>query len=461
MTDFVGRVLRPEKNDWIVRSLLDVDFYKFTMGYFIWKLHRGVSVKFRLINRNLRLPLANLIDENELRNQLDHVRTLAFRRTDIYYLRGMDVYGSRMFPEEYLQFLATMRMTPYKLDRVGDQFELTFEGPWEVVTFWETIALAVICELLYRKFMESMTKAELQSLYGAATNKLYQKLKLLKSRPGIKFADFGQRRRHSFLWQQFAIEMAREVMGPAFTGTSNTWMAFNQDLVPIGTNAHELPMVLTALAPTNELKKRAQYDVLPQWAGLFPQNALRIVLSDTYGSAQFWRDMPEPLAKEVAETWRGEREDSGDCIAGAKTFVRWLMARGLDPKRIYAEKIVIPSDGLDVESQVASESMLAIDRELDGIIPHPFGWGTNFSNGFAGCHPRGDEYAVIDNMKFDLTWNELFRGQSLVIKVESANGNLAVKLSNNVKKATGNPDEIKRYIGIFGSEGQISQDVFV
>jgi len=464
MTDFVGRVLRPEKQDWIIRSLLDVDFYKFTMGYFIWKQHRGVRVKFRLINRNLRLPLAKLIDINELRNQLEHVRSLRFRRTDIYYLRGMDIYGDRMFDEGYLQFLSTMQLTPFHLEENGDQFSLSFEGPWEVVTFWETIALAIVCELLYRKLMESMTESELKALYGAATDKLFHKLLKLRARPGIKFADFGQRRRHSFLWQKFAIEMAREVMGANFTGTSNTWMAFNQDLVPIGTNAHELPMVLAALASVDPAdmvtvvrrsRKQAQYDVLREWGRLFPQNALRIALPDTFGSAQFWRDMPADLAKEVAETWRGEREDSGDPIKGALAYVAWLKSQGISEERIRKEKIVIPSDGLDVDS------MYEIDMALDGIIAHPFGWGTNFSNGFSGCHPRGDEMAVVDDVKLDLTNNELFRGQSLVIKVESANGNGAVKLSNNIKKATGSPDDIEEYVAEFGTEGQISEQPLV
>lgn len=461
MTDFVGRVLRPERKDWIIRSLLDVDFYKFTMGYFIWKLHAGVKVKFRLINRNLKLPLAKLIDMNELRDQLEHVRTLRFRLTDIYYLRGMDVYGARMFPEEYLQFLKTLEMTPFHLERNGDQFNLSFEGPWEVVTFWETIALAIVSELLYRKLMSTMSKSELNALYGAATDKLYKKLRNLKSRPTIKFADFGQRRRHSFLWQQFVIEMAQDVMGVNFTGTSNTWMAFNRDLVPIGTNAHELPMVLTALAPNDELKKQAQYDVLRQWGDVFPQKALRIVLSDTYGSAQFWRDMPKELATEVAETWRGEREDSGNPIDGARAFVQWLKAHGISEERIRSEKIVIPSDGLNDDSEDAGSSMIKIDEALDGVIPHGFGWGTHFSNGFDGCHPRGNEFAVIDNVQLALKWEELFRGQSLVIKVESANGNGAVKLSNNIKKATGTPDDIAAGIRIFGTDGQISQDVFV
>ena len=49
--------------------------------------------------------------------------------------------------------------------------------------------------------------------------------------------------------------MATEVMGDLLGGTSNTWMAFNQDLMPIGTNGHELPMVITAIAEDDDAKR--------------------------------------------------------------------------------------------------------------------------------------------------------------------------------------------------------------
>jgi nicotinate phosphoribosyltransferase len=308
--------------------------------------------------------------------------------------------------------------------------------------------------------MSTMTAGNLESLYNTAKTNLEQKMLQLKSRPGIRFADFGQRRRHSFLWQQYAIRRAREIMGDRFTGTSNTWMAFNQDMVPIGTNAHELPMVLTAIAP-DSVKKYAQYRVLQEWGKMFPHHALRIVLPDTYGSAQFWRDMPNDLGKEVAETWRGIRADSGDCIVEALNYAQWLKSQGLSNERILKEKIVIPSDGLDVTAKERCGSMIEIDKVLDGVIDHPFGWGTNLSNGFAGCHPRPDDRAVVNDVPLDLSNGDLFRGQSLVIKVDSANGNAAVKLSNNINKATGDLKDVEKYIKIFGSEGQVSQEVSV
>lgn len=453
MTDFVERVLRPEQHDWIIRSLLDNDFYKFTMGAFIHRYHRGVNVAFELINRDLSLPLADIIDEGELRAQLDHVMTLRLRPTDIYYLRGMDVYGQTMFAPEYLQFLAGLQLPSYTLTRVGSQYKLRFQAAWEESTWWECIAITIIVELLYRTLMRSMSRSELEVMFGRAIDKLYKKLKRITERPWLRIGDFGYRRRFGHLWHKRVLEMCREILGEQFTGASSTWMAFNQDLTPIGTNAHELPMVLTALADTDEEKRAAQYEVLRKWGPLHPDNALRIALPDTYGSKQFWAGMPGDLAEEVAHNWRGVRLDSGDPIEEAVNFIRWLEGHGVDSWK--DNKIVIPSDGLDIDS------IFEIDDALEGKIRHPYGWGTNLTNDFRGCHPRGNEFAVVNGTQLALTYDQLFRGHSIVCKTVEANGRPCVKLSNNVNKATGPIDEINRYLRIFGHEGRVKQEVLV
>ena len=456
MTDFVRRITRPQHPDWIIRSLRDVDFYKFTMGLFIFRFYRGVQVTFGFINRHLHIPVADLVDEGELRAQLDHVRTLRFLPTEIYYLRGMDVYGEAMFPKDYLDFLTQLRLPPYQLTRAGNQYELTFSGSWEEVKFWETIALAIIAELLNRKVLRSIAESnagetELRILYARATDKLYRKLKRLRARGTVRFADFGLRRRHSFLWQRFAIEMAREVMGANFTGTSNTYLASDQNLVPIGTNAHSQPMVLTAIAKSDEEKLDAQYEVLRKWQQVFQQKALRILLPDTYGSRQFYRGMPKDLAQEVAHTWRGARGDSGNLIDEGNLFIDWVTAQGANPR----EKLYVPSDGLDVDS------MLELDTAFTGRIDIGDGWGTMFTNDFEGCHPRGGDFAVIDGNLLGLTWDQLLCGHSLVCKVIEANGNSAVKLSNNFNKATGPKEVVERYQRVFGNEGRAEQKVMV
>ena len=444
MTDFVQRVLRPENPDWIIRSLLDVDFYKFTMWYFIFCKYRGVNVTFRLINRNTKIPLAKVIAEDELRRQLDHAQSLRFEdeKTNRYYLRGMDVYGKNMFSEEYHDFLFRLKLTSYTLKRVGDQFELEFSGPWEVVTFWETIALAIISELYYRSLMRRMNESDLEALYAGATAKLSEKLRVIRQFPEIRFADFGQRRRHSFLWQQKAIGMAVSALGSQFTGTSNTWMAFHHNLTPIGTNAHELPMVATALAETPEEMKAAQYRVLSEWQTLF-RPGLRIILPDTFGSPEFLLG----ASKDLATDWRGFRQDSGDPIVFGNRVIGWYRRHGVDPR----EKLVIFSDGLDVKM------MIRISKYFNGEINVAFGWGTLFTNDFTDCHPRRDE--VIP--EFVMTWGELFRPFSLVCKVVKANGYPCVKLSDNIEKATGMRETIKYYTEVFGHKGRVGREVVV
>ena len=409
------------------------------MAYFIFKFHRGTKVKFQLINRDSSIPLAKIVPEAELRKQLDHVKTLKLRRTDLYYLRGMDVYGKNMFDEEFLTFLSNLQLGDYKLERIGDQYDLSFNDNWETVTFWETIALAIISELYYRELMKKMSGTEISIMYGRATGKLYDKLKFIADNSNAKVVDFGLRRRHSFLWQKQAIEMAMDVLGPQFVGTSNAWMAFNNDLIPIGTNAHELPMVVTALAPSDEEKKLAQYKILLEWEKLYGKG-LRIMLPDTYGSAQFFSNMPSELAENFAHNWNGQRQDSGDPLVETARYYGWLKALGVDNETIH-QKLNIFSDGLD------DKPIVQYWQAYQKIITPSFGWGTKLTNDFVDC---------VDN-----DTDNLFRPFSVVCKVVEANGNPAVKLSNNIGKATGPKDEVEKYIKIFGNDGRGVQAVEV
>ena len=63
------------KIDPIVRSLIDTDFYKLLMCQSIFRNKPDTTVVFSLINRSKRIRLAELVDEGELREQLDHVRS--------------------------------------------------------------------------------------------------------------------------------------------------------------------------------------------------------------------------------------------------------------------------------------------------------------------------------------------------------------------------------------------------
>jgi nicotinate phosphoribosyltransferase len=417
------------KIDPIVRSLIDTDFYKLLMCQSVFRNRRDTQVTFSLINRSTAVPLAKLIDEGELREQLDHIRSLSLSRGESTWLRGNTFYGKRqMFRPDFMQWFENLRLPPYHLERVGDQYELTFEGAWPEVMMWEIPALAVLMELRGRAVINDLGKFELQVLYARAMTKLWEKVERLRSVPDLRIADFGTRRRHSFLWQDWCVQAMLEGLGKSFVGTSNCLIAKNRDLEAIGTNAHELPMVYAALAEGDEALAQAPYDVLADWHEEHEGN-LRMILPDTYGTEGFLKRAPDWLAG-----WTGIRIDSGDPATGAETAIRWWQERGEDPR----EKLIIFSDGLD------EEKIVELHKRFAGRVRVSFGWGTLLTNDFRGLTP-GDRLAPF----------------SLVCKAISANGRPTVKLSDNPNKAMGPESEIARYKRVFAVGRQDALDVVV
>ena len=417
------------KIDPIVRSLIDTDFYKLLMCQSVFRNRPDTRVTFSLINRSASVPLAKLIDEGELREQLDHIRSLSLSRGESTWLRGNTFYGKRqMFRPDFMEWFEALRLPPYELVRKGDQYELTFEGSWPEVMLWEIPALAVLMELRSRAVLDKMGRFELQVLYARAMTRVWEKIERLRDIDGLKIADFGTRRRHSFLWQDWCVQAMIEGLGPKFSGTSNCLIAMRRDLEAVGTNAHELPMVYSALAEDDAALAQAPYDVLSDWHEEHSGN-LRMILPDTYGTKGFLDRAPDWLAG-----WTGIRIDSGDPAAGAETAIDWWKARGGDP----TQKLVIFSDGLDVDK------IIELHHQFQGRVRASFGWGTLLTNDFRGLVP-GDRLAPF----------------SLVCKAVSANGRPTVKLSDNPEKAMGPEDEIARYKRVFGVGDQQRMEVIV
>ncbi len=431
-TDIARRVFNHTwKLDPIIRSLLDTDFYKLLMLQMIWGLYRDVDATFTLINRSKSVRLTEEIDEQELREQLDHARTIRFSKKEMIWLAGNSFYGRKqIFRPEFLEWLQDFSLPEYELTRQDGQFVLNFHGRWHHTTMWEIPALAIINELRSRRALRSMGPFALDVTYARAKAKLWEKVERLKKHPDIRISDFGTRRRHSHLWQRWCVEALKEGIGQSFTGTSNVLLAMDTDLEALGTNAHELPMVLAALARNDEELRAAPYRVLQDWQKYYGGNLL-IVLPDAFGTASFLRDAPDWVAD-----WTGFRPDSAPPIEGGERIIDWWEAHGRDPR----EKLLIFSDALDVDT---IESAFL---HFDGRVRMAFGWGTNLTNDFHGCAPAR---------------NEALKAISLVCKVASANGRPAVKLSDNVEKATGDPAEIERYLRVFGQQDRVRQPVLV
>jgi nicotinate phosphoribosyltransferase len=436
-TDIATRVYNHTfRIDPAVRTLLDTDFYKLLMLQMIWKMHPKRRVAFQLINRTTSVRLADIVDERELIDQLDHARTLRFAKNELIWLAGNMFYGTRhIFEPEFMEWLATFQLPEYELTKRDGQYELRFDGPWTGTTMWEIPALAIISELRARAAMRRMSRFDLDVLYARAKAKLWSKverLRILQHEQGpIRVTDFGTRRRHSFLWHRWCVEAMQEGLGASFIGTSNVKHAMDTGLEAIGTNAHELPMVYAALAEDDESLFEAQYDVLKDWATMYGGNLL-VVLPDCFGTTSFLKNAPDWVAD-----WKGARPDSKAPIAAARELIDWWKERGRDPR----EKLVVLSDAMDIDS--IEEAV----RTLRGQVNVSIGWGTNLTNDFVGCAPAG-----VDGQ---------LKAISFVCKVVEADGRAAVKLSDNPNKVMGPPEEVERYRRVFGLAGMRATPVTV
>jgi nicotinate phosphoribosyltransferase len=450
----INHAERAHNHNWeldpVIRSLLDTDFYKLLMLQFIWKNFPATRVEFSLYNRHPAVRMADLIHIEELKVQLQHVRGLRFRKSELVWLAGNTFYGRRgIFEPGFLEWLEKdFRLSDYQLRVVDGQVQLTFDGPWIETTMWELYALAIIDELKTRAQLKTLSEFGLDILYARAKTKLWNKIERLRGVPGLSVADFGTRRRHSFLWQEYVVVAMATNLGGNFIGTSNAFMAHKHDLEAIGTNAHEIPMVMAALAPDDVALKASQYRMLELWQQTY-EGSLRVMLPDTFGTTQFLEGAPEWVAD-----WTGQRADSKDPYIAGDEYIGWLEKRGRDPR----EKLLIASDTLDVDAILGLHAYFG-GRIGEGFGPGDFsgaadfsgrkwieeprirfsaGWGTLLTNDFRGCNPNeGDGFDPI----------------GLICKVSSVEGRPAVKLSDNYSKALGPAEEIERYRRVFGTAG--------
>jgi nicotinate phosphoribosyltransferase len=437
--------------DPITRSLLDTDFYKLLMLQFIWKQFPKTHTSFAFMNRSVEVRLGDLIDLDQLREQLEQTKKLRFHKSELIWLAGNTFYGRRgIFEPAFLEWLERdFRLSDYELSIKDEQVSLTFRGLWTETTMWEIYALSAISELRTRASLKRLSEFELDIFYSRAKTKLWEKMERLRGVPGLKISDFGTRRRHSFLWQEYVVKAMSDVLRGNFTGTSNTYLAYKHDLEAIGTNAHELPMALAAMAQNAEELKTAQYRLLQLWQQTY-QGELLILLPDTFGTTQFLGGAPDWVAD-----WTGQRADSKDPFLAGDEYIAWLQQRKRDPR----QKLFIASDSLDMDTILGLHAHFS-GTIRNGAAPADFrqasdflderkwlperrirfsaGWGTLLTNDFRNCNPQG-------NSDFDPI--------SLVCKLHDVEGKPTVKLSDNFEKALGPADEIQLYRRLFGLAG--------
>jgi len=392
----------------IINSLIDLDIYKITMMQLAYFKHRNVEVEYNFKNRSKDVNLLEYVNMDDLVKELEHVTTLKMSGREIDTLKE-----TGLFKEEFLDFLSNLTLPMVNVTKSipFNTYDINVSGNWCDVILWETLILSIINELYHKSQIKDTYHME--STYNEGMDRLYSKIEKLRGGK-YRFTEFGTRRRFSREWQEMVVKTLKREHdntfgGIGFQGTSNVYLAMKLHIPCVGTFAHEMPMVYSGIYNDDLISSHRK--MLDDWYDFYGKR-LSIALTDTYGSKFFFED----FTAEQARDWDGFRQDSGDPFVFGEEAEAFYISKMVDP----TNKVVVFSDGLNVDK------IIKLGNTFRGRIQTLFGWGTNLSN--------------------DVGYHTL----SMVVKATKANGHGTVKLSDNLNKAIGTPENIKRFTETFG-----------
>ncbi|WP_207513890.1 nicotinate phosphoribosyltransferase [Longitalea luteola] len=331
-------------------SMLDNDFYKFTMQQGVIRLFPYAKARYRFINRGRHSFPAGFA--GHLRKAVDDMRLLALSREEKQYLQATCPYLDPL----YLDFLEGYRYDPAEvvITQHGDQVAVDVEGSWYRCILWEVPLMYLICELYYRQGQPARISDDKVMAQTAAKIGSYREL-------GVTVAEFGTRRRFSYDVHHLVLKALRAYGEGAFVGTSNVHLAMQYNTKPIGTHAHEWFMFHAARYGFTMANAMG----LEHWVQVY-RGDLGIALADTYTSDVFFSQFDKMYAK----LFDGVRHDSGDPLVFADKVIAHYQRLGIDP----LSKTIIFSDALNYEK------VARITEHCRGRINMSFGIGTNLTN---------------------------------------------------------------------------------
>ena len=385
-----------------VVSILDNDFYKFTMQNAVVHLFPKARAKYAFINRGAHVFPVGF--DAALKTAIAELGELKLTKAEKIFLAQNCPYLDPV----YLDFLQGYRYDPDEVtvQQNGAELSVTVEGYWYRTILWEVPLMFLICELYYELTGQKRVPDDEVALIAKNKMEKYRAL-------GITIADFGTRRRHSYEVQKITVKALKDHGGPSFSGTSNVHLAMLWNTKPIGTHAHEWFMFHAAkygFKMSNQL-------ALENWVQVY-RGDLGIALSDTYTTEVFFQQFDKKFSK----LFDGVRHDSGDPIAFANKTIAHYRQYGIDP----LSKTIIFSDSLNYEK------VAHIAAYCSNKIGISFGVGTNFTND-VGLKPLNIVLKMTDALPDEGVWNPV------------------VKLSDEKGKYTGDPQTIhlaKRILGL-------------
>lgn len=374
-------------------SILDNDFYKFTMQFAVVQLFPRAQAKYEFINRGKHVfPDGFGI---KLRKAVDQLQGLFLTKEEKHFLAVNCPY----IAPTYLDFLEGYRFDPAEVEIHQDagDLEVRIKGYWYRTILWEVPIMSLICELYYE--LTGAQRVNDEEVIQTARKKIESYGEL-----GVTIAEFGTRRRHSYAVHDLVVSTLKKFGDGSFVGTSNVHLAMKYQTRPIGTHAHEWFMFHAAKYGY----KMADLLSLEHWAEVY-RGDLGIALADTYTSKNFFGQFDKKLSK----LFDGVRHDSGDPLEFADKTIAHYQAKGIDP----LSKTITFSDGLNYEK------VARIARHCEGKIGFSFGVGTNFTND-VGLKPMNIVLKMTEALPEKGVWTSV------------------VKLSDEPHKHTGTPEAI-------------------
>lgn len=392
----------------IINHLTDVDFYKFTIGQYIYHKHPCDTAKWEFKCRNQNVKFTPEMVQ-EIREQLDWYCTLKFTEDELEYLKSIK-FIKKDYIDNYLRFWHPVK-SEIKVNDIGtiayNDCGLAIEcaGTWLNTSFYEIAILSIVNQVYYA------------FKFGAGTHDIEFQEKTIEKFASVfdgtyklgVWSEFGTRRRYSYDMQDWLIKYILDKKIPGFIGTSNVWLAKKYGVKATGTLAHEVIMA-----------RQGKPEFSPAWSNKFVMEEWLdeygvlpgVFLGDTIGTDVFLKD----FTLKYAHSFNGVRHDSGDPFVWGDKLISHYKNLGIDPKT----KTLLFSDSLDFKK--ATE----LYKKFNNQAHIAFGIGTYL----AGVQHNDDECHPLN----------------IVCKMTECNGLPVAKLSDTPSKSMCRNNEYVEYL---------------
>lgn len=345
----------------IIKSLLETDLYKFSMGQAIYHQFPGYKTTWTFKCRNKDVIFTPEMVE-EIREQIKSYCQLRFTEDELLYLHNI-----KWLKGSYVDFLRLWRPN-------FDDFYIANEGPkglvietrstWLNSSMYEIPTLAIVNEVYYKL----RYNVDLTISFKERADAKFNRVKNGEVFLGV-FSEFGLRRRLSAEAQEYIVDLFSHLndtkqCSSTFIGTSNVYLAKKFNLTPVGTMAHEWIM---GVGQGNHKHNPAYSNWYALDAWVREYGVLNgIALTDTITTDCFIKD----FQLTYATLFSGVRHDSGDPFAWGDKMIKHYESLGIDHKT----KTLLFSDSLDFDK---ADKIFRVFHDRAKVA---FGIGTYMAN---------------------------------------------------------------------------------